>query len=306
MKTLATATVIGSLVSFAALSQDLNELDRQLTIMSGVIDTALKQDTRDAGIRYRGIDTTYLASQGAVFRIKAGHRNNFFDMRFGSFIPDAPDAPRVEVITETISELDESALEFVTLTDWEQKADEMVKNVQVFLHEAEDKLRDYRSERRETEWEIRELERRNRDLEFEMKSADKARQEEVKAELKEIQKEREALQKKEQALQAEAQKLAEAKKAELEKRAAKKAEARKAFLASFEASISDTLCSFGAGLRELPDAEHVTFVLSDFDKDDNGKSVDRVYIFNKKAIKRCVTDGLKPEQLLADAKVYSF
>ena len=59
-------------------------------------------------------------------------------------------------------------------------------------------------------------------------------------------------------------------------------------------------------MRELPDSEHITFVLDDFARSEEGKSADRVYIFSKKDIKRCVTEDISASDMLAKAEVYTF
>lgn len=302
MKNFAIATLLGSVISGASVAQNLPELDRQLTIMSGVIDTALKQDTRKDNVRYRGIDATYLAKQGVVFTIKTGGRSMIFDFDLGdliSGIPAVPHAPSVEVITN-------GDYEVVYENDWEETADRVIRKVEHIVRETEDKMREFRSDRREVDWEIRELERRNRDLEFELRTADEERKKVVEEELKEMEQELDRLETKQAALEERTQALAKEKQEEIAKKREAQKEAYKTFLANFEASIGDTMCSFGAGLRELPDNEHITFVLSDFARDEENHTQDRVYIFSKKNVKRCVTEDIKPSDLLAKAEVYTF
>ena len=113
MKVTTLATLLGTLIGSATLSsvataQDLPELDRQLTIMSGVIETALKQDTRKDKVRFRGIESTYLAKQGVVFTIRTGGMSRVFDFDFGEFLsvipgaPPAPPAPSVTVVADGV------------------------------------------------------------------------------------------------------------------------------------------------------------------------------------------------------------
>ena len=314
MKVTTLATLLGTLIGSATLSsvataQDLPELDRQLTIMSGVIETALKQDTRKDKVRFRGIESTYLAKQGVVFTIRTGGMSRVFDFDFGEFLsvipgaPPAPPAPSVTVVADGVHVETDGDYDVVfESADWEDTAHQVIRKVEHIMRETDDRLREYRSDHREVEWEIRELERRNRDLEFELRTADKERQKEVQ----EMQKELEALKQKEMAIAKESKELAAEKKAELAKQKQAQEESYKSFLANFEASIGDTLCSFGAGLRELPDSEHITFVLDDFARSEEGKSADRVYIFNKKDIKRCVTEDISASDMLAKAEVYTF
>ncbi len=318
MKMTTIATLLGTLIGSATLSsvataQDLPELDRQLTIMSGVIETALKQDTRKDKVRFRSIESTYLAKQGVVFTIRTGGMGRVFDFNFGDFlsnIPGAPPAPPAPAVTVTADgvhvETDGDYEVIFESADWEDTAHQVIRKVEHIMRETDDRMREYRSDHREVEWEMRELERRNRDLEFELRTADKERQKEVEKEMKEMQKELEKLKAKEQVIAQETKELAAEKKAELEKQKKAQEESYKSFLANFEASIGDTLCSFGAGLRELPDSEHITFVLDDFARGEEGKAADRVYIFSKKDVKKCVTEDLSADDMLAKAKVYTF
>ncbi|NVK57717.1 MAG: hypothetical protein HWE26_19105 [Alteromonadaceae bacterium] len=319
MKAFAKAALLGSLISSTLVStatqaQNLNELDRQLTIMSGVIDTALKQDTRKNAVRYRSIDATYLAKQGVVFTINTRSQNHIFGLgNFLGNVPHPPEPPSVRVISDGVTVVDgdmdfdgDIDLEFITETDWSETANRVIRKVERIIHETDDRLREFRSQHRELEWEMRELERRNRDLEFELRTADEERQRAVKEEMKTLEKELTRLKSKETEIAENAKELAAEQKAELEKQKKAQEEAYKTFLANFESSIGDTLCSFGAGLRELPDNENITFVLDNFAKNEEGKTEDRVYIFSKKEVKRCVTEDISPSDILAKAKVYTF
>lgn len=321
MKVTTIATLLGTIIGSATLSsvanaQDLPELDRQLTIMSSVIQTALKQDTRKEKVRLNGIESTYLAKQGVVFTIRTGGAGRIFDFDFGEFLgnipgvtqaPQAPHPPSVTVVTDDMHADSEHEYEVVfDSVDWEGTANQVIRRVEHIIREADDRLREFRSDHREVEWEMRELERRNHDLEFELRTADKERQKEVEKEMKELNKELERLQAKEQLLAKESKALAAEKQAELEKQKQAQEASYKSFLSNFEASIGDTLCSFGAGLRELPDNEHITFVLDGFARNEEGKPADRVYIFSKKDVKRCVTDDISVDDMLASAKVYTF
>lgn len=315
MKALAIASLIGATLASSAVAQNLTELDKQLNIMSGVIDTALKQDTRKDGVRYRSIEATYLAKQGVIFTINTGGRGMMFDFDFGdlmSVLPSAPEAPEapethtVTVVTDGMHVETHGDYEFIYEQDWGEAADRVVRQVERIVRKTDEKLREFRSDRREIEWEIRELERRNRDLEFELRSADAERKRQIESEMKEIKSTMDSLQTREKELQDYAKELAEEKKAELEKQREMQQQAYKTFLANFESSVGDTLCSFGAGLRELPDDEHISFILKNFGKGDDGKAQDRVYIFSKKSVKSCVTERIKPSELLSKAEVYAF
>ena len=92
-----------------------------------------------------------------------------------------------------------------------------------------------------------------------------------------------------------------------EKRNAARNKQYKQFLAKFEDNIGSILCRYGAGIKEMPGDEHVTFVLPGFVKDNRGKSAkDRIYVFRNSDIQSCVRDGIDVSQLLGKANIYSF
>ena len=100
--------------------------------------------------------------------------------------------------------------------------------------------------------------------------------------------------------------LEQEQKARIEKQKEARDKAYKQFLSRFETSIGETLCRFGAGLRELDDDEHVSFVISNFVQSDKGKARDKVYVFSKQKIKACVQEKIDATALLSSADSYAF
>ncbi len=306
MKTFLAATMIGTLltsVPAVAATEKMKTLNKELEIMSGVIDTALKQSSPRKGLRYRSLDSTYLAGQGVVFSVSVRNSTSGFSLSniFGH-VPEAP-MPPVAIIDA------DSRFEIEFEEEWEVVAEEMEEAGQrlaEIFHESNDQIREMRSRERELEWERRELERRTRDLEFELRQAGKERGDSIKDELNEVSKELAQLDIQEKELEKYASKMEQEQQARIEAQRDAQEKAYKQFLANFEGSIGDTLCRFGSGLRGLPDNEHISFVLEQFMRDDSGDMQDRIYVFSKEKVKSCVQEKITASALLSSARVYNF
>lgn len=306
MKNLIAATIVGALmtsVPVSAATEELKTLNKELEIMSGVIDTALKQSSPRKGLRYRSLDSTYLAGQGVVFSVSVRNSQSGFSLRnIFSHVPEAP-MPPVTIIDG------DSQFEVEFEEEWEVVAAEMEEAGQrlaEIFHESNDQIRELRDRERELEWERRELERRTRDLEFELRQSGKERSEDIKEELKEVSNELAQLDSQEKELESYATKMEQEQQARVEAQREAQEKAYKQFLANFEGSIGDTLCRFGSGLRGLPDNEHISFVLEQFSRDDKGDMQDRIYVFSKEKVKSCVQERIDASLLLSSARVYTF
>lgn len=307
MKRSIIATLIAATISSGAMAQDLDSLSKELEIMSGVIKTSLQQDTGRSGIRLRSINSTYLANQGVVFEINTsgkGYSISFNGKDISFPAPPAPPAP-VAVITDEVM-VSENNFEFIVEQEWEEQVNEAVHIVREVFSERSDELRDLTSELRDMAWEQREIERRKRDYEFELRAAERERAAEIKKEMAELEKEVAQVEKRSKALKEKAEELKTKQKEDNKKRKEAQEKAEKSFLAGFEASVGDTLCRYGLGLKEVPDAENISFVIKDFAKSAAGKTQDKVYVFNKQKVKQCVQERIDVEGLLASAKVYAF
>lgn len=306
MKTLLAAAIVSTMltsVSVSAATDEMKTLNKELEIMSGVIDTALKQSSPRKGLRYRSLDSTYLAGQGVVFAVSV--RNSTSGFSFSNIFARVPQAPMPPV---TIIDGD-SSFEVEFEQEWQEVAEEMEEaghRLAEVFHESNNQIREMRDRERELEWERRELERRTRDLEFELRQAGKDRSDTIKDELKEVSKELAELNSREKELEKYASEMEQEQQARIEAQKEAQEKAYKQFLANFEGSIGDTLCRFGSGLRGLPDNEHISFVLEQFSRDDSGDMQDRIYVFSKEKVKSCVQERINASALLSSARVYNF
>lgn len=291
-------------VAQASAQANLPELQDELQIMTSILQTALKQNNDPKGIRFRSIDTTYLANQGVVFEIhtNSGSGRFSFDLNemFGNIpLPIAPVSPGGE----------SRQREIIISHDFfdEEDMDEAMEEANNAMQETRERLRELRDREREFSYEQRDYERRKRDLEFEKSNADERRRNELNKELQELEKENKEIASKRDELNKYASSLeAEQKKKEQQRNAAKQQQ-YKQFLAGFESSIGEVLCRYGSGLKAMAENENVNFILSKFDKDEQtNEKQDKIYVFKNKDIKDCVKEKISMDKLLSGALSYTF
>ncbi|MDM7861873.1 hypothetical protein QTP81_14820 [Alteromonas sp. ASW11-36] len=292
--------ITAAMPSYSAVNY--TELGEELEIMNSVLETSLRQSSESEAIRFRGLDTSYLAGQGVVFEVATSRGTWGLDFDLRQFIPSAPEAPLPPIIVGD----GEHNLVFEVEQEWEHVIEETVRGFEEAFREVHEQMRDVRADAREISWEVRELERRKRDLNFEARTADEERKREIQADLEEIEIELANLKLRQQELTEYADTLEAEQKAQIEKQQQARLEADKAFLATFEEQIGDSLCRFGAGLRALPRDEHISFVLKNFEVNEKRKPQDRVYVFTQANIRECVQEKISADKLLEQAVVYSF
>jgi hypothetical protein len=300
--------------SLQAKSNETNikEVRNEVGIMQNILQASLKQQNSNKNIRFRAEAVFYLADQGVVFQIDSGrhsggrHGGNFFGFDLGGLnglinrLPVAPNAPHSKSRNIEIN-IDENEIEKMVM--------DFVENGDHYDDELSDKMRDLTSEQRELSWEKREYERSRRDLEFEKRNADADRRKDIDSRLSELNKEVAKLEAKTAGLEKFRNELETERNQEIAKRQAVKQKLYSESLALFEDTIGDMLCSYGAGLRSLPDDENITFLLSDFVDADNDSVIgshDKVYVFKHKDVKACVTGKSNKNTLLTAAKTYLF
>lgn len=287
---------------FSHAATQYAELSKELEIMNSVLATTLKQSSQSEAIRFRGLDTSYLAGQGVVFEITTSRGAWGLGLDLRQFIPAAPEAPIPPIIIGD----DGHSVSIEFEESWERVVEESVRGLEEAFRDASEQLRDVRSDSRELSWEMRELERRKRDLDFELRKADEERQREAREELQEIEQALAKLASKQSELEQYASTIESERKAKIAEQQRAREAADKAFLASFEEQVGDALCRFGAGLRALPEDEHISFVLKNFSADSQRQSQDRVYVFAQKSVKSCVQERINASKLLENATVYAF
>ena len=302
-KTLIAMLMAGMAMGSASAKTDLPELNKELEIMTNIMQTALRQNNDKQGIRFRNIDVTYLQGQGVLFEVSTSGGGWHFDIGeiiSGLNVPVAPIPP----INLTGDE-SQFVIEFEDgeIQELAREATEAAKDA---LREAQHKLRELREREREYSWEEREYERRKRDLDFERRNADEKRRAKIDEKAKELEKELKEIESRRAEVKRYAKEIEEEQKQQQEKRAAAKQAQYKRFLADFEASIGDVLCKYGAGIKALPASENISFILPKFGSASRSEKQDRIYVFKHKDVQSCVRDKINTNQLLEKASAYMF
>lgn len=299
----------------AATSVDMEKLYKDAEIMRNILVTSLKQNNERGGIRFHSVDSTYLLGQGLMFEVKTNSGGWNFSFDFSEFLgdnivvptaPTSPDAPNVFFSGDADGN---SRIQIDIDEDFSEVAEQAREIAREALRETREKFRELRQDEREISWEAREIERRLRDIEFEMRHADEKRVDKLEEKKKELKAEKEALEEKKAEIAKYADELEEKEKIVREKQEAEEAEKVKRFLSAFEATVAETLCSYGGGLRDLPATDKVNFVLSDFGERNTNRGrdkMDKVYVFSNKDIQACVADKIDGNALLGKAETYMF
>lgn len=307
-----------SLMTAANAQDKFDAVHKDAQIMQNILTTSLKQNTRSDGIRFRKIETGYLAGQGLVFDIYTStSKNMHFSFDFGDMVqslegmmegfdvPEAPPAPDIEVDPHGSN----FSFSFEVDEEMEEYIEEVQERTREVMREHRERRRDLREKERDLSWQSREYERNIRDLEFEMRHAEPERKKVLEKDLKEIRSELEKLDTKKAEFAKKAKELEE----EEARREAKMEEAQnqmvKRFLADFEATVAETLCNYGSGLKSLDDTEKLNFVLKEFSRGQGERSrdeLDKVYVFNLKDVKQCVLQKVSPNELLTRTQTYQF
>ncbi|AEF04378.1 hypothetical protein [Alteromonas naphthalenivorans] len=279
--------------SYASLSDELE-------IMSGVMNTAFRQNANPKGWRVSRLESSYLAGQGAVFTVSVRGKSADWIHDIETMVEGMPTPPAAPVAPEG------GGIVFELSREWEDFAGEASRRIAEVFEDNNDQIRDIRSRSRELAWETRELERRKRDMSFELRQADDDRKEALEKEMQELESSLASISAQSAELEEEVRQLEGERQAKLAKQKESRQQAYRSFLANFEASIGSTFCRFGAGLRGLPEGEHVSMILKDFEYGDDNNKHDRIYVFSKANIKACVQERIDAEALLTSATIYTF
>lgn len=277
-----------------------SKLKQNLDIMQDILDKSLRSPT---GRGVSDIDVSYIAGQGVLFetRMDGGFDSWMFS---GSPMPGmdpalmariSAEASRVSQAAFAGTEVDESALE--QLTAQAEAAAEQFSEQQ---ERAGDQLRDMREQKRDVERELRDVEREKRDIEFAQKvgkldaSQQKQmdgllqKQKQLQTKLNELQQQYTVAETDFRKKQDEKKKLAEQQQAEL--------------INKVGINMAQTLCDYGAGLRELADNQFVALKL----KTHGRHSADVYWVFSKSDINSCVAGKTNADSLLKKASNYTY
>lgn len=279
------------------------KLGQNLKIMQDILQSSLGGEDHSSIGR---IQHSYLMGQGVAFRVdsNSGWLRHFV-------MPPVPPVPTMThtaagttVVVSTNVDNPVSTSNSFSFSFDEEAMEEMAEAAEALAEQQQDqseKLRDLREERRDIERDLRDYEREKRDIEFSSKvgKLDDEQQkklkelsqksEQLKNQLAQLQKTLTVQEQEYNKKRAEQQKLAAQRQAEL--------------VAKVGQVFSNTLCDYGASLRDLKEQEFVSFQLS-LSGRNNAK--DHYWVVKKADINQCVTGKIDAQSLLKKASYYQY
>jgi hypothetical protein len=288
--------------SFAATEVNA-KLGQNLKIMQDILQSSLGGEEHSSIGR---IQHSYLIGQGVAFRVdsNSGWLRHFVMPPMPPMPPAAPGSS-VAVSTNVANAISVTGNGSSFSFSFDEEAiEEMAEAAEAMAEQQQDqseKLRDLREERRDIERDLRDYEREKRDIEFSSKvsklDADQQKKlkeisqksEQLKSQLTQLQKNLTEQEQEYNKKRAEQQKLAAQRQTEL--------------VAKVGQVFSNTLCDYGASLRDLKEQEFVSFQLS-LSGRNNAK--DHYWVVKKSDINQCVTGKIDAPALLKKASYYQY
>lgn len=293
------------------IASEFDTMHKQLNIMSKIITSSVAVQEGRKSSKINSVESTYLKGQGVVFTINSSSRsNNWGNYKFDFVMPDllpvAPLPPTAEIASSVIVEMSQDE-------EFQENISEQVSNAMEIAAESYERAidslnndrelsRELRDQQRDIAYQVRDLEREKRDLEYQMRRADENSKEELaekvkalKATEKEIEKERLKLIEKSNALS----------KKQMEKKLAQEQE-RVKYYQGLTASLVDTFCLYGNGLRAVPKNENVSLIIKSAGDKEARRYKDKIYVFSKQDISDCAADKINVAKLLEKGKGYQF
>lgn len=293
-------SVISLTGSYSYAAADYNKIRRDISVMSQILRGAF-EDEVDCNRCRAKVEGSYLAEQGAVFRITPSKtyfryigRNDFdsdsriYDWDFTS-LDDLAEIPGM--VHEILADID------IDLGDGRHYGTRSRDN-QILDRETRGRMRELSRKRRHLEEEMR-------DIEIEMIHAEDDERQQQEQRLVEISKQVGSLEEKRKKLD----EVIERRKSAYEQRRKEEQEKQNRRLQQrmmeFEDLILSTFCDYGANLKGVPNDQHVTIVLENV-ADRRSKTQSTIYVFNKKDLLSCQNSSLDSDGLKQRAIVYNF
>jgi hypothetical protein len=288
------------LASHAVLAeQDFGRIHKDVTVMSNIIKGTFESSNACRGCRPR-IESNYLADQGAVFTVSMNSWRSFeVSQEFNpsssySFVIPSPNEVQQVEITEVVSEV---------LDNVGMVMDDLGERIEFRLNDFEHDELVLRQDS-ETRRALRDLNRERRDLEFQRREYEIEMIHANEEQRKKIEKQVLGLEGKVREVEEKQAKLSKAFESEREERERKrqaklqqaKAEAE-AQQKAMEDVVLQSLCDYGATLKNIPSSEHVSLI---FDR--GSKTPSNVLVMDMKDVQGCT----RVDVLRNDATTYSF
>ena len=86
----------------------------------------------------------------------------------------------------------------------------------------------------------------------------------------------------------------------------KRIEHRAQYYQQLTVKLTETLCLYGNGLKELPKQEHVNVILKSAGEQSSGRYKDSILVFTKEDIASCSADKISAAKLMEKSQAYQF
>ena len=289
-------------------TEQYSGLHKQLSIMSDIIKSSVTDKSANQLSKINSIESTYLRGQGVVFTISSAANNsqwgNYsfnFSMPEMPTMPEMPAAPIAPEVNQNFHEKFDIDINQTVSHAMESAAVGYERIVEIFEHNR-DKTRELREEQRELAYNLRDVEREKRDLNYQLARASDERKAEIIKDLKSLEKQESKLNEDKVKITDKANDLAKKQKAEQSKRIEHRAE----YYQQLTVKLTETLCLYGNGLKELPKQEHVSVILKSAGEQSSGRYKDSILVFTKEDIASCSADKISAAKLMEKSQAYQF
>ena len=300
--TLATSTTL------AADNGEYAAMHKQLDIMSNIIKSSVSVQNGRKGSKITSIESTYLKGQGIIFTINSSSGNNHWgNFNFNFAMPDFPAVPVAPIAPMAPSRSSNDDTEFqaqineTVARSMEEATQAYEHAMQSFEHNREG-YRELREEQRDLSYELRDVAREKRDIEYRLRRADDEDKKELQSELETLKKQTEKLAVSQKAFKERSDVLRK----EQQKQKSEREKARGTYYQDLRASLTETLCLYGNGLKSLPKNEHVSVILKSAGDKMGRRYKDSILVFSKKDISDCSADKITVSKLTAKSQNYQF
>ncbi len=297
-----------ALLAAEQATEQYSGLHKQLSIMSDIIKSSVTDKSANQLSKINSIESTYLRGQGVVFTISSAANNsqwgNYsfnFSMPEMPTLPEMPAAPIAPEVNQNFHEKFDIDINQTVSHAMESAAVGYERIVEIFEHNR-DKTRELREEQRELAYNLRDVEREKRDLNYQLARASDERKAEIIKDLKSLEKQESKLNEDKVKITDKANDLAKKQKAEQSKRI----EHRAQYYQQLTVKLTETLCLYGNGLKELPKQEHVNVILKSAGEQSSGRYKDSILVFTKEDIASCSADKISAAKLMEKSQAYQF
>lgn len=305
MKKLMGTLALVTMANMAYADVDMTAMHKQLNIMNNIVRTSLNEVGAESGYGIGQLESLYLAGQGVVFSMQTSSHSRYsggHPFRISApHVPVAPVPPVVSVIEqEVVAEVEAQEMVMRTLETSAMNYEQAIEA----MEQAREIAREIREQRRDVTYDLRDVEREIRDKRYQEKhlAKDKDALKELKSEIKQLEKEQKSLREQKRALSKKNEQQSKLRKEQL----AKQKEIKQAYQAQVQLKFAETLCGYGNSLKALPKGEKISLVVKRGGEQVKSRYLDKVYIFNKSDVLKCVVDDIDAKSLLAKATQYSF